>query len=348
MLMDRNPYTLVFGREPEQVISRTVEKETIVSQFTAPHPSQQVYVLTGVRGAGKTVLLTEVSKEFSRNDDWIVVELNPERDMLLTLAAKLSSENRFARIFKDAKINLSFFGFGLEVGNGVAPITDIEIALSNMLSSLQKHGKRILITVDEVSNTKEMRVFASAFQILLRQDLPVFLLMTALYENIDVLQNEKNLTFLYRAPKIELGPLNIGTIADNYRKVFSLDEEDALGMAKETRGYSFAFQVLGYLTWQNQGDYPGVLQDYKHYLEVYSYEKIWAELSRKDQEVLHAVALSETGRIKDIRAILEMETNQFNPYRKRLIQRGVVDGSTYGYLRLTLPCFGQFVKEMWI
>ena len=68
--------------------------------------------------------------------------------------------------------------------------------------------------------------------------------MTGLYENINSLQNEKSLTFLYRAAKIELKPLNLRTIAENYHSKLSVDEETALKMARLTKGYSFAFQVL--------------------------------------------------------------------------------------------------------
>ena len=56
---------------------------------------------------------------------------------------------------------------------------------------------------------------------------------------------KKTLTFLYRAPKIELRPLNIGMIAEKYKSIFELTDEEATEMAKETRGYPFAFQVLG-------------------------------------------------------------------------------------------------------
>lgn len=99
-----------------------------------------------------------------------------------------------------------------------------------------------------------MRAFAAAFQIFLRQDLPVYLLMTGLFENISALQNEKSLTFLYRAPKIHLGPLNIGTIAEDYRAVLGLSGQESMDLARLTKGYSFAFQVLGYFTWENKGD----------------------------------------------------------------------------------------------
>ena len=342
--MDRNPYTLVFGKEPSQIISRLPQLAEILESFCQEIPSQQVYMITGVRGSGKTVFMTSLSHKLRQKKDWIVVELNPERDLLESLASKLSSENELAKIFQNAKINLSFFGFGLEV-SGTAPVTDIETVLTKMFESLKKNGKRVLITIDEVASTPAMRVFASAFQIFIRQDLPVFLLMTGLYENIHTLQNEKSLTFLYRAPKLELEPLNIGAVARNYKKTFHIDELSALKMAKLTRGYSFAFQVLGYFTWENQGQTDAVLEDYRQYLEDYVYEKMWAELSRKDRDVLYGIAKSSAGKISEIRDILNLETNEFNPYRKRLIKKGLINGEERGYVRFVLPLFEQFVLE---
>ena len=339
-----NPYTLVFGREPAEMISRRIPESSIINTFMEERPSQQVFILTGVRGCGKTVMMTEISRQIQGEKDWITVELNPERDMLLALAAKLASEDRLSQIFKNAQIDLSFFGIGVTIKNA-SPITDIEIALERMLESLKKHGKKVLITVDEAVNNEYIRVFASSFQIFVRKELPVFLLMTGLYENIQNIQNEKTLTFLYRAPKIEVPPLNIGSIADNYQKNFKLSDEKALEMARLTKGYSFAFQVLGHLTWEKEGDFREALPEYKQYLEEYSYEKIWSEMSRTDQRVAYAIARSKDGRIREIRETLGMETNQFNPYRKRLIRKGILDGSTHGLVRFTLPYFDRFVME---
>ena len=92
----------------------------------------------------------------------------------------------------------------------------------------------------------------------------------------------KSLTFLYRAPKIVLEPLNIGAMARNYAASFQLDEKDAMNMARMTRGYSFAFQVLGYFTWEMEGSYEKAIDNYRQYLEDFVYEKIWTELSKKD------------------------------------------------------------------
>lgn len=44
-------------------------------------------------------------------------------------------------------------------------------------------------------------------------------------------------------------------------------------MAGLTKGYPFAFQVLGYLTWNNGGDYNGILGEYEQYLSEFVYDK---------------------------------------------------------------------------
>ena len=339
-----NPYTLVFGKEPAEHISRLAQTATVIRTFSADTPAHQVYMISGVRGSGKTVFMTEIQNTFKSEDNWIVVELNPEKDMLLSLAAKLSSENKLAKIFQTAKINLSFWGIGLEVG-GVVPITDIETAVSKMLESLKKHKKKVLITVDEITGNDHVKEFVAAFQIMLRQDLPVFLLMTGLYENIYNLQNQKSLTFLYRAPKIELQPLSLSSIAQNYEKTLSVSGEDAQNMAKLTRGYSFAFQVLGYFTWEVKGKYQTILPDYREYLDQFVYDKIWSELSMKDKEILYGMTQVPSGKIEKIRQFLKMETNAFNPYRMRLIKKGIISGKTRGYIRFELPLFEEYIAE---
>ena len=40
-----------------------------------------------------------------------------------------------------------------------------------------------------------------------------------------------------------------------------------------------------------------------------------------------------------------METNEFNPYRKRLVKRGIVNGEDHGYVSFTLPLFEEYVLD---
>ena len=339
-----NPFTIVFGRKPAEMIERFPQRHEILDNFTSPNANQQLYMITGIRGSGKTVLMSSISDTLRQEKNWIVIELNPELDLLQNLAAKLSSHALCQEWFRKAKLNLSFLNLGLEI-SGEPPITDLETAIIRMLESIRSHGKRLLITIDEVTDTPQMRVFASSFQILVRLNLPVFLLMTGLYENIYELQSRKNLTFLFRAPKIQLPALDLSAIRIRYKNVFHLEDADAVRMTEWTGGYPFAFQLLGYLAWNNGGNYPGVLDEYKQYLYEYVYNKLWSELSPKDRRVLRGIVEAEDYSIHAIKEKLQMSDNEWNPYRQRLIRKGIVDGSQRGILRLTLPLFDQFVMD---
>lgn len=55
-----NPYNLIFGKEPFQVIPRNTQKNEIIDAFLSEPSEQQIYMITGIRGCGKTVFMTDV------------------------------------------------------------------------------------------------------------------------------------------------------------------------------------------------------------------------------------------------------------------------------------------------
>lgn len=305
----------------------------------------QIYMVTGVRGSGKTVMMTNIADILSKRDDWIVVELNATRDLLQSLASRLYAVPRLHDCFLKAKLDFSAFGLGVSIENA-APVTDVEDMVAKMLDQLQKLGKRLLITIDEVVYSEQMKVFASAFQIFMRQEYPIFILMTGLYENIYELQNDKSLTFLYRAPKIILEPLNLTAVRQHYKNIFALEEEKAERMAALTRGYPFAFQVLGYLYWEHRDTMTldEILPEYDQYLEEYVYSKIWSEMSEKDKEILQVLAVSGEIKVKNLREKLRLASEQFSVYRERLKRKGVIDTRQYGMVSMALPRFEEFIK----
>lgn len=341
----KNPYTLMFGKEPLQAISRKAQANDVILSLTSEPFTPNLYMISGLRGSGKTVFMTEIGKEIKKSNDWIVIELNSSGELMNDLAAALASENYLAQLFKKAKINLSLFGIGLEVEGSVA-IANIQTALTKMLETIKKHKKKVLVCIDEVTASKEMKTFAGAFQIFIRQDLPISMIMTGLHKNIDSLKNTDNLTFLYRAPRIELLPLNLSSIAENYRNVLGVSHEESLAMAKITRGYSFAFQVLGYFTWEHKKkDYRDVLSQVRNYLEDSVYIKVWSELSSEDKRYLKSVVDSGSGKAEDIKSLMNIDNGKYSVYRSRLIKSGILDGDKHGYVSLTLPMFEEFVKD---
>ena len=66
--MKNNPFSLSFGKEPVSLINRNVQSYEIIDTFEDENPTYQVCMITGVRGSGKTVMLTEINKTFRAED----------------------------------------------------------------------------------------------------------------------------------------------------------------------------------------------------------------------------------------------------------------------------------------
>lgn len=337
-----NPYTLTFGKKPQQYIARPDQTQIIIDTFSADFPVSQVYMITGIRGTGKTVMLTEIASYFNTQKEWIVLNLSTDTNIMDNIAARMSSQNFLSRYFPHIEINLPALNISLEKR---PTIEDADSILRKFLQIVKDKNKKILFVIDEVVKNEYVRAFISFFQIYLREEFPVYLLMAGLYENISDLQNEKTLTFLYRAPRTSLEPLNLPAMTANYREVLHLQPVRAVAMARLTKGYSFAFQVLGYLLWEHGRDLPQekLLSLFDADLAQYAYDKIWSGLSAMDKKVVAVISQGTTD-VKSIREELQISPQLLNVYRRRLIDQGIVDGSVRGTLTLALPRFEVYVK----
>lgn len=337
-----NPFSLTFGMLPYQVIGRYEEKNNCVSMFTAENAVSHVFLIEGIRGSGKTVLMTAISDVLCKSRNWIGADLNPAMDLIENLAESLSNEvHRLPDIFEKG-FSVSFAGFGVGV-NGGRRQSAIGV-IEDVLEYLKKKGKKLVITIDEVMSSQNMRVFASQFQIFLRKGYPVFLIMTGLYENIYSIQNDAAMTFLLRSPKINLAPLSLMQIALQYEDIFSTDHNTAVRMAKETKGYAFAFQALGMIVWEHgikkfQKNDKQLFVAYDSLLDDFAYRKIWSDLSKKEQEILLVMDDDREMKASEISDLSNMTGNAFSQYRKKLLNKGLLSSQTYGYVALALPRF---------
>ena len=332
-----NPFILTFGREPINFIPRVYFLQEVKDDFYSETHPNQAYMIAGVRGTGKTVFLTKLAKEFDNNKNWIVVDLNPERDMLESFASQLYNNSRVKTMFAKAELNISFNGIGFSIGTE-KPSNDIETVINKMVDHLSKKDINILITVDDATSNDYIKIFAHTYQGLIRKGYPVFLLMSGLYENIASIQKNKALTFLSRVPKLILKPLNMPAIRDSYQKIFELDNEHAAQMAKLTQGYAYAYQVLGYLMWKSESKEISndLLSEYDQYLAEFVYDKIWEGLSEKEKNIL--ISLSES-------KALELKANELSVYRDRLIKYGILFSKQRGSLSFALPRFKEYIKN---
>ena len=334
-----NPFTLTFGQKPTEFISRKEQIEKIIHTFDMEQPSNKVFMIAGVRGSGKTVSLAEIADHYACNDQWIILRLSADTDLIAGAVAEITRNVKLHNLDLGINLNLGFAEISLTKDNDSM---EKEAMLRTILEKLKEKEKKVLFVIDEIINNSYVKVFASNFQIYITQNYPVYLVMAGLFDNISNLQNEKSLTFLYRAPKIFLEPLSIPAITTSYRSVFDISPKEAVEMAKITKGYPFAFQILGYLKWETKESLENLLPKFDEELIVYAYEKIWSELSELDRKIVYVIStgIYKTG---DIREKLSISPQLLNTYRKRLMERGVVNGSVRGELTLALPRFEEYV-----
>lgn len=102
-----NPFTLTFGKVPACLIPRTGAEDEIAGAFCIPRHSYHACIVTGVQGSGKTVLLSRMAASFRERPEQTVADLNSNRRLLRSLAAKLSSESGMAALFAENGIDCS-------------------------------------------------------------------------------------------------------------------------------------------------------------------------------------------------------------------------------------------------
>ena len=339
-----NPFTLTFGKQPTKYIYRAENSGDIISTFSAEHPVWQTYLISGIRGSGKTVLMTSVANELLESKEWVVADLNSSRPLLEDLAMRLYDICKKTPDLLKSGFDISIAGFGVGIGETEREQDNVS-KIKSCLEILGKKGKKLLITVDEVSNSADMRLFASQFQIFVRQNYPIFLIMTGLYDNITAIQNDPALTFLLRSPRIFLEPLSLMQITVQYKEIFSLDIESAKKLAATTRGYAFAFQAFGmlYFEYRESLSSDEILYRFDAILDDYVYRKIWNGMSDQDKKIALYLAQNGTSQTKDICEGIGMDMKVFSKYRERLINKGVVTSPQWGKLELALPRFGEIV-----
>lgn len=300
--------------------------------------------MTGVRGSGKTVFLSDIAKELSEDKNWITLMLNPELNLYENAYVKLNKALKPSSIHTKFEFNLSPLTISLK--NDKPNYSSLEAEIEDLLKFASKKGKKVLFMIDEITNTLETKRFLASFQIYLRNDLPIYILASGLPNNIYNLQDEKTLTFLYRAPKIELAPLNMSTIALEYKKLLNISDETAIQMAKLTKGYSYGYQLLGDLAWKNNKHYDdSLLESYDIKLAEFVYNKIYSELSDKDIQFIETICLENIYNVKDLCSHLHITAKQFSPYRDRLIKKGILAPLKRGEFEVVLPRFSEYIKE---
>ena len=351
MKNEQNPFTHTYGNAGQAYIDMKWADKAI-NNFDYDKPTEYVYKITGVRGGGKTVVLSDIIKYYRQkvNADkgWLVYDLSSARDPLHTLVSYLSNEKFAGRGKKLSGINISasvgVIGGSISTENSAGDAYyDDEVELDKLLNKAFGKDKRILICIDDIAKTDAMVAFCSVYAKYIRTEKPVYLICTGLYSNVEALGRVKNLTFFRRAETIEVGSLSDVSITTKYRKLLNIDIEEARKLARLTKGYAYAYQVLGSLYFNKRGNdtIEDLMDDYDEIIFSQSYEKIWEELTEGEHKLVEIIL--DHKKREDILAKMEKPKN-YSEYRSSLIKGGIIRESKRGEVDFCLPHFEEYVR----
>ena len=131
-----------------------------------------------------------------------------------------------------------------------------------------------------------------------------------------------------------------------YEDALDIDEAEAISLAKLTKGFAYAFQVVGsaYFDKKAQG-LEHILKVAKSELFSHCYEKIWAELTEGEREILKILS---NGPKKRQEVLSEMKIkSSYQVNSNNLKKQGLLEdsASSYGIAEITLPFFGEYIEK---
>lgn len=355
-MLQQNPFDASFSSIPPIYLNTADESNRVINTIESAPSGRSVFI-TGVRGSGKTVLMRYIEKQLKTHKDHLVISLENNQGLLTALYQELLSQmhplsepllKRFGNLSFD-KLSLKLDDSQSDRGNNVNTWLPV---LTPMLEQLKHQHKKLIVTIDEVTNSTEIQQFAQLFNNLKSHSLPIFAIMTGLPNLVDEVRNEDRLTFLLRSVRIVTHPLSQAEITAKYQQVFACSWLDAAFLTKRTGGYPYAFQLLGDLIFQELQSYPEsdiktswmhISQQFKAMLFENAYVKIFEPLPRKLQQYLQAAALSPDA--ASIREQMQATTNQVAQFRSRLLKRRLITPDGYGRVKMVLPYFAAYVAE---
>ena len=353
-----------FGNRPEQYIGRDGVIDQFVAGLKEPIGSRNRCALfLGQRGMGKTALLLELSDR-AQKEGYVVARVTAHEGMPKAIIEQFQLNG--SKYFDDEKRKLTGvtagvlgFSFGLTFSEVAERQFGFRSKMSLLCDKLAEKGMGALILIDEVRTSEAMREVASAYQELVGDRKNVAMAMAGLPYAVSNLLNDSVLTFLNRANKVELRLISTNLIRAYYEKAFKsigieISDEILDRAAQATRGFPYLMQLIGYYVIQYTSEHGVVTDAIMDKVEKAAmgdmednvFKPILNPLSDNDRIFLKALArCGGTVTTANLQAMLGKNGPAIQPYRKRLIEAGVIEAPRRGELVFAVPYLSEYLLK---
>ena len=376
-----NPYTPGAGVMPGYLAGRDDiiqdGKDSIYSLMNG-YPRQPI-IYYGLRGVGKTVLLTAL-KEYAIKEGVLAFHFEIQEkvslinDIILSAnqtLAKISKVEKIKNIFEVAKNSLQSFTLTYTTGENSISV-EMNKKLSEMmlqsnlvelllnLGRLAKESKNTIIYfIDEIQYAKqnELEALITAQHRINQERLPITIIAAGLPKILVNMTESK--TYAERMfAFIEISSLEYKDAKNaivNPGKPFDITytEEALKEIYQITEGYPYFIQQFCYLISKKYKDIDlNIVNEMKSIffkeLDKSFFKVRFDKCTPREKEFMFAMAncgeLPCT--VANVAHILNKDLKSISPIRARLINKGLIYATRYGEIDFTVPKFDEFLKRM--
>ena len=383
----KNPFSPGAGSPPPTLAGRSLilKKARIALARLKAGKSEKSFLLVGLRGVGKTILLNkmdDIVKELGYYS--IYIESHEKKPFAIILASYLrqllfqldaggvnSKVKKAFRVFKSFLQSLTVKYGSIELSLDIDPELgmadsgdieiDIPILLETIAAAADDKKTAVSIFIDELQylSEKELSALIMGIHRISQRQLPLIMIGAGLPQLVGLTGRSKSYAErLFDFPNI--GPLEEPDVIKALQEpVYSLgvnfDDDAIQEVIRQTKGYPYFLQEWGYQSWNLAAGNTISLEVVKKAtnasltrLDEGFFRVRFDRLTPKEKEYLQALASFGSGvhRSGNIAERLGVKSQSLAPVRNSLIKKGMIYSPSHGDTEFTVPLFDEFMKRI--
>jgi hypothetical protein len=383
----RNPFAPGAGTRPPELAGRDdlVERAQIALDRIAQGRQARSFILYGLRGTGKTVLLGKIRQDAEARGLHAVRIEAPEgrslpamlaaplRALLLKLdrleSAKLGAKKALRALASFAKLKLTYADIEVtldaEPETGVADSGDLEVDLTELLLAVgeaaRERGTAAVLCIDEIQYVREgeMAALIAALHAVAQAQLPVTMVAAGLPQLLGQMGRAKSYAerlFEYvEVARLDPGAAHNAIVLPIEREGEAIDPDAVAAIITATQGYPYFLQEWGKHAWDLAFTSPISLLDVENAtitavaeLDSSFFRVRFDRLTPTEKRYVRAMAALGPGphRSGDIAEMLGKQVTQLAPIRNSLIKKGMLYSPAHGDTAFTVPMFDEFMRRI--
>jgi len=383
-----NPYAPGAGTPPPELAGRDelIERAAVALDRIRAGRSARSFILYGLRGVGKTVLLNRIGRDAgARGIESLKIEAPEERSLpgmlapalratLLRLSrskaatAKVQRATRalagFAKALKvkyqDLELSLDF-----ETEEGVADSGNLDNDLTDLLSivgaAAAERDTAVVFFVDELQYVPEDQLAALiiALHAANQNQLPITMVAAGLPQIVGQTGRAKSyaerLFEFVHIDRLDDEAAAVALTVPAKREGVDYESAAVAEILTQTHGYPYFLQEWGKHSWDVADDSPIEMKDCERAtieaiaeLDASFFRVRFDRLTPAEKHYMRAMAELGPGphRSGDIAEVLKRKVTSVAPVRNSLIAKGMIFSPAHGDTAFTVPLFDGFMKRI--